>query len=270
MEGLTCLQCGQPLDQDFGIVACTNCGAVLMIDMDGQVQLADKSEDPPESPESVAPEADFLSAPEADLPPQPESDSLIEETQEPGSSFEPFAAEPEESLQAETEEPLSEPEPSLDGEGEVAVEPMASFESPTETLGSEEPTSEEPALEEPAPADENGNWFDQGLDAPPPEPEAAPVAANDFSDVSEFGNQDVDMGALHFELTLSGIDHKDLRAEVMEVLSDPRLYLNLKDHPIRSGTITLPGLNAARTSLIVTRLQHLNLQIHWKQKAYEA
>ena len=244
-----------------------NCGAVLMIDMDGQVQLADKSDAENES----AAQADAESAPaaQADAESEPAiedaplENSMTAEAPETGSSFEPFAA--------ESEAPPAEDASSLAGEGEVAMEPMASFEAPPEEpIIAEESAVEQQVTEEPPPADDNANWFDQGLDAPPPEPEAAPVAANDFSDVSEFGNQDVDMGALQFELTLSGIDHKDLRAEVMDVLSDPRLYLNLKDHPIRNGTITLPGLNAARTSLIVTRLQHLNLQFHWKQKAYEA
>lgn len=254
-----------------------NCGAVLMIDMDGQVQLADKSDAENESAAQadaeIAPaaQADAESEPaieDAPLEESPFENSMTAEAPETGSSFEPFAA--------ESEAPPAEDASSLAGEGEVTMEPMASFEAPpeepiiAEESAVEEQVTEQQVTEEPPPADDNANWFDQGLDAPPPEPEATPVAANDFSDVSEFGNQDVDMGALQFELTLSGIDHKDLRAEVMDVLSDPRLYLNLKDHPIRNGTITLPGLNAARTSLIVTRLQHLNLQFHWKQKAYEA
>jgi hypothetical protein len=149
------------------------------------------------------------------------------------------------------------------------AEPASSFEAFAEQSVEHQ---NEIMDEAPGSSTENANWFEQGLDQPPPEvPQAiASTPSGDFSDISDFGNKDADAGALQFDLTLSGIDHKEMRAEVLDVLADPRLFLNLRDLPVKNGTILLPGLNAARTSLIVTRLQHLNLRINWKQRLYEA
>lgn len=37
----TCPQCGQSLDQDFGVVSCPNCHSVLVFDLDGNVEIQD-------------------------------------------------------------------------------------------------------------------------------------------------------------------------------------------------------------------------------------
>lgn len=177
-------------------------------------------------------------------------------------------ATPEAVSEAGAFEPIAEFQSSFENQTEPPPE-----EAPAE--GQNETPSFQPVLEEAQPQDmtaADSNWFDQGLDtgAEGPPPESTPaVALNDFSDISDFGNQDVDVGALQFELKISGIDRKDLRADVLAVLGDPRLFLNMKELEFRNGELTLPGLNAARTSLIVSRLQHLDLQFQWRQRVYE-
>ena len=260
-----------------------------MIDMDGQVQLAadnDKSAEPAnETPNAVTDDAAIeaaayeealispaepASSVEAFADPQTETSSSEEESAGFGENTgENQFANQEDPLSDQAENPL-ELNPTEGSIEEPASESLENSGDSYEATSEEAPVEGSPA--EPSSSDDNANWFDQGLDQPPPEPEQAiaPVSSGDFSDVSDFGNQDVDAGALQFDLTLSGIDHKEMRAEVMDVLADPRLYLNLRDLPVKNGTIVLPGLNAARTSLIVTRLQHLNLRINWKQRLYEA
>ncbi len=39
----TCPQCGQSLDQDFGVVSCSHCHSVLVFDLDGNVEIQDAS-----------------------------------------------------------------------------------------------------------------------------------------------------------------------------------------------------------------------------------
>ena len=41
----TCPKCGTINDQDFGLVNCTGCGAVLAVDVDGNVQVAEANQD---------------------------------------------------------------------------------------------------------------------------------------------------------------------------------------------------------------------------------
>jgi uncharacterized Zn finger protein (UPF0148 family) len=43
-----CPQCGTSLDQDFGVVSCPHCHAVLAIDIDGQVEIQNQNEIAPE------------------------------------------------------------------------------------------------------------------------------------------------------------------------------------------------------------------------------
>ena len=80
MEPL-CPKCGAHLDQDFGVVACPQCSAVLSIDLDGNVQVAGDSyadappaayvpitEDPIESPIEDSIENSFELLPLAPAP----------------------------------------------------------------------------------------------------------------------------------------------------------------------------------------------------------
>lgn len=42
---LTCPRCENPIEQDFGVITCSRCQAVLFINMDGQVQVSGESEE---------------------------------------------------------------------------------------------------------------------------------------------------------------------------------------------------------------------------------
>lgn len=273
-NGLKCLRCSAPIDAEFGIVACTQCGAVMMVDMDGQLQLADEpAATPPEEPI-----ADFAS-------------SSAETAFGQEAAFEPEAPseEPEFGFQNGLETVVR----PVSAESESAEEPsifgktVQDFESPVDEGGAEpaeasfvteEVSSETESAPEPESPASNENWFDQGLEqslSPATELPAAEVdpklASPDFSDVASFGNQDADAGALQFELILSGLDHADLRRDVFEVLSDPRFFLNVRElrEQLQQGILTIPGLSAARTSLLVSRLRHLKVNIQWRQKLYD-
>lgn len=62
----TCPQCGQSLDQDFGVVSCSHCHSVLVFDLDGNVEIQDASvisqeiHDASESDEPVVAEESVL------------------------------------------------------------------------------------------------------------------------------------------------------------------------------------------------------------------
>lgn len=39
-----CPRCSQPIENDFGVVTCSNCGSVLFFDLDGQLQVNEQTE----------------------------------------------------------------------------------------------------------------------------------------------------------------------------------------------------------------------------------
>lgn len=57
MSNLQCPQCQADIEQDFGVITCAKCGAILMVDLEGRMQLANPelslSHEPP------APNADI-------------------------------------------------------------------------------------------------------------------------------------------------------------------------------------------------------------------
>ena len=74
-----CPQCSQVIDQDFGVAACLNCGAVVFIDMDGNATLSEAtnppepnySEPPQQEAEEQAPEQSFEQSYETASEPAP-------------------------------------------------------------------------------------------------------------------------------------------------------------------------------------------------------
>lgn len=264
-------------------MACSKCGAVMMIDMDGRPQLAEHNT--PSEPdassgienasfESASPAPDDSFAPVED----PSSGFAGESTQawsaNPAPDQDAFASEtPSWDAGAGAFEAVAEPSGSYDepASGEEPFEGAAGF-APAEEEGLEaaEPEASDAAEEGAAGAAESNDWFEQSLgDAPAA---AVPPSGGVFSDVESFGNQDAETNALQFELSLEGIDLSDVRADVLEALSDPRLFLNTSEiaESIQAGKLVIPGLSAARVSLIVTRLQHLDLKFKWRQRLYEA
>lgn len=245
----------------------------MMVDMDGQLQLADEPDESAEAiPEGFATEDAHIEPISLDNLQQqePSQDFGVENSTETVvRSYSPEEVAPGFAMEAapEAEEPAAE------------NSDFQSFDS--EPAAQEEPASAEPAAqEEPAPAAPAAeeSWFDQGLDqamspdSGPPANEVDPqLSSPNFSDVENFGNQDAEAGALQFELILSQLDHADLQKEVFDVLGDPRFFLNAKElrEQVQQGILTIPGLSAARTSLIVSRLRHLKINIQWRQKLYE-
>lgn len=220
---------------------CTKCGAVLFVDFDGNVQLS--------SPEDAA---QVSEAPEQPLT-IPELEPLSFEL-EPESTFQASAAEevPHESEIAAEADPYSEP--------------------------ISEPASE-PAAE---PAAENGQdmaWFDQGVDDALKAESQAPASAQNnvtevnFQDVADYANQmELDNSPLVYTLWIEGIDRKEVRVKVIEVLKDVKFNLHLKEliPTIRGGVLEIRDLNPVKTSLIATRLREESVKFRWKQNVFQS
>lgn len=121
-------------------------------------------------------------------------------------------------------------------------------------------------------------WSEQSLEeqiALPVEPtqEQQPITEVNFSDVVEYANQtELDNTPLVYTLWIEGIDRKETRDKVIEVLKDIKFNLHLKEilPTIRGGVLELRDLNPVKTSLIATRLREEAVTFRWKQNVYQS
>jgi hypothetical protein len=57
---MNCPQCGHNIDQDFGVITCPGCGSILMVDIDGNVQLSTFAQAPEQKSQSENPEIENI------------------------------------------------------------------------------------------------------------------------------------------------------------------------------------------------------------------
>jgi len=243
-----CPSCGSPLDQDFGMVTCADCGAVLMININGQVVVGedalthsentntapsnlgwDQDLEPPESEEEFGEFDEFQAGPINDL----REDSVED-------SFEDSDAQ---SSLADND--LLE---DVDRESKHAQVNTAFFEV-DEALGSNEEQQEVSDDE------------DLGIASAP---DKKPL------DLTEFANSEassLESGEFLYQLTISGLDSKDLRDVLKGVLMDEKLKLNYNGilKQISQGRVKIVGLNPVKAKRIVEQLQYFDLKVKWRQ-----
>jgi uncharacterized Zn finger protein (UPF0148 family) len=241
---LNCPACDHPLDQDFGMVTCSNCGAVLMIDFSGKVTAEDPSavyEDPAEDSEFEAEDdnttEDFFEDPLEDNPteddlieddPYVEEDLGVEAFDENDQEIEPVEAQAVDEPEADTEdEPVQEVSEIKEGEAE------------------EEETEEVFAMAQ--------------------EPDTEPVDITNYAN-SETSN--LEEGVLVYDVKISRLDSKDLREALKYVLMDEKLKLNHHQYmnQVRGGEVLIADLNPIKAKRIVEQMQYFNVDISWKQK----
>ncbi len=128
----------------------------------------------------------------------------------------------------------------------------------------------------------NNDWADQSVEdsmaaanPPPPAPSFAdrPVTDVNFDDVVEYANQtELDNSPLVYTLWIEGIDRKETREKVIEVLKDIKFNLHLKEiiPTIKGGVLELRDLNPVKTSLIATRLREESVRFRWKQNVFQS
>lgn len=236
----SCPKCTTNVEHDFGVFVCTKCGAVLFVDFDGNVQLS--------SPEDAAQVSETADQPIS----IPELEPLS------------FETEPESFQLSELEEAA--PESEILAEADPSIEPVA------------EPIAD-PAAESASENAQNMAWFDQGVDdalnAEPQAPAAAQstVTEVNFQDVADYANQmELDNSPLVYTLWIEGIDRKEVRLKVIEVLKDVKFNLHLKEliPTIRGGVLEIRDLNPVKTSLIATRLREESVTFRWKQNVFQS
>jgi hypothetical protein len=107
--------------------------------------------------------------------------------------------------------------------------------------------------------------MDKGIE-PVSEPEDPRI-----EEIAQFANDTSSSapdGFLHYDVTVSGIDSKEIRSEVIANLSDKRLGSAFEDieKKIVNGSIFLPRLTPIKASQVVKKLRYIDVQVTWVQK----
>ena len=94
----------------------------------------------------------------------------------------------------------------------------------------------------------------------------------DMSDVVNFANSEISQGkegALRYNVFVSGIDTADVRAQVLEALSDARFLWSADDilGQIKNGAVVFRELTAVKSTVLVQRLRPLPVDVKWEQYA---
>ncbi|MBK7889908.1 MAG: hypothetical protein IPJ84_03395 [Bdellovibrionales bacterium] len=213
-----CPNCSIALKDDYGMITCPGCGAIVFVDMEGMAHVASKE---PEAPIVNA-------APEVPVAAEPPS----------WASQEPFVAPAVEPLHEQPHVPqLSEAEPPR-------------------------PTAE---------PDLNRDGF-LGYQDSIPAVDSAQIDTNDPLGLSAYANSEMSGaadGPFVVTVIVSGIDAKDLRDDIRQVLQDPRFGWDAMAliAGIKNGELRLERIAPVKATIVVNRIKHLSVSIRWEQNA---
>lgn len=293
---LQCPACDTTLTQDFGMVTCPNCQAVLMIDISGKVQMAG---DEPESEESWDEQSQTASWNNSD-----DNDGEVSKSETDDAFFETNSFDSSSNLESDAEDfdedsdddfaanttsfaenqddsdytdnndeglfasDESDLEASENGEQEASAwddEPDGEDSSQTDDdAGFEDPVDDEDAWQATAPRLDGEPEHLEEFPMPA-EPDPNPVDVTDFANSEE---SNLEGGEILYDLKLSRIDSKEQKEAVKYTLMDGKLKLDHKElmKNIKGGELTVPDLNPIKAKRIVEQLQYTDLDIQWRQK----
>jgi hypothetical protein len=96
--------------------------------------------------------------------------------------------------------------------------------------------------------------------------------ADDPLNLNEFANSEISSakdGPLLFRVLISGIDTREIRESIREVLEDSRFAWDSGGifSKISKGHLAIDGLSPVKASILITRIKRLPVQIRWEQYA---
>ena len=263
----TCPRCGTTLKDEYGMSQCPNCGAFSFIDMDGiAVIQAEESIDVQPPVGGAASPPDF-SDPIEDLVDAKARDVSFDETE--AGDFKPF--DPFEQM------PSMEAAPTAESPQEFAAESAGGFgsEASTGDAGTNSDfggdfQSIEPSNEPTSTGVGTTSGFNAGPKPMKAEPSFGP--ANDPLNLNDFANSELSAakdGPLLFRVLISGIDTREIRDSIREVLQDPRFAWDSNEifSKVSKGHLAINGLSPVKASILITRIKRLPVQIRWEQYA---
>ena len=112
---------------------------------------------------------------------------------------------------------------------------------------------------------------DSGLQTPQAEPDE--IKSNSFTDIakeiSDFGNTEVQLGSLNYDLKITGLDTQETMLLFKEAIEDSKFGWDANEllRTIKNGQIKLERLSPVKAYILAKRLQFLDIEKHWKQNA---
>jgi hypothetical protein len=174
------------------------------------------------------------------------------------------AIEPFEQNSPETAQPID--VPSFDSNND-AFEPLDM--SPASNDDLEQDRDRELSKRETAGDAPTNSGFHAG---PKPAPPADFGPASDPLNLNDFANSEISAakdGPLLFRVLISGIDTREIRDSIREVLEDPRFAWDSNGifSKISKGHLAINGLSPVKASILITRIKRLPVEIRWEQYA---
>ncbi len=208
-----CFKCNSPLDGDFGMINCIQCGEINFLD-----------ESPGEPAAQQPPQAKIESISEGiEMPPDTPGGEPVVGGWEP-----PFAAQ------------------------------VDNFPNPLDSS---------PTVPSPRPTVElNASAGSEEVTVPKPQP----LPAESIEEIANFGNQPAattESGLLFYDLKISKVDTIELRKALLDILKDAKFKWNIEDldRKIHNGVLVLSRLSPIKTSVLVKKIRHLDVEVRWSQ-----
>ncbi|CAN5594972.1 hypothetical protein BH10BDE1_BH10BDE1_31430 [soil metagenome] len=249
-----CPKCSTELRDEYGMVTCPSCGAIVFVDMEGAAHVAS------DQPASVEPPDLHAAEPASGYAPTNEKDS---------GGVDLFA-----------------PLPSFGGESSGLESPMIPEPMTPEPMSAEPFAAPEPFAQEPA---EDAPEMDMnaflGYEPDPAQVAAAEAKAaakaaatasqndpNDPLGLSAYANSEMSgakNGPLVVSIIISGIDAKDLRDEIRQALQDSRFGWDTAAlmSGIKGGTLRIDRVSPVKATILINRIKNLSVRIRWEQSA---
>lgn len=251
----SCQKSIQIEDRFYGtLFNCPHCRAVFFVGWDGKAEAMVEHEAEPAE----------IATPEPEPTPEPpavaqELSDIPAPAETPASTWEAPAAESDQApVEALSNSDYSYDAP-IDG---GAIEPEVAAEVQSEPTEYQATGADHAAGGDPVP--ENDNWSPIGETQPE---EKEPTG---FADVTEFANSENPAGTLTYTITIRGLELAETFEKLREALTDSRFAWDADAimGEVRNGEVTLARVNPAKTSILVSRLKYLALDLSWRQDVF--
>lgn len=263
-----CPKCGAALKDDYGMVTCPSCGAIVFVDMEGVAHIGTDA---------------------APMEPAPVPEDFHESSSMAGDSASEFAPLNDYVTPIVSSAPVDE-EPSVesgvdlssrgDDDGSYLSSGDGSFHAspPGEELpsaGVETMTAETESSSSVVEASVSEFSMDSLLGYGEATQEASTSdlgPADDPLGISQYANSEISSakdGPFLFRILLSGIDTKEIREALREAMEDSRFgwdSVQLMSR-ISKGNLVIDRVSPVKASILVNRIKRLPLGIRWEQYA---
>lgn len=90
-------------------------------------------------------------------------------------------------------------------------------------------------------------------------------------EISDFGNSEVQISGLNYDLQIAGLDSKVELLAFKEAINDSRFGWDVAEimKQIKNGQLSLQRLNAVQAYIVARRIHFLDLELKWKQNVLE-